>query len=66
VKSGTCFAPWLKIIEAFDASGCLVLDAMESLCDAGSAMKNGLFAGVSSKFSNAQALRMIRADIVAA
>jgi len=32
---------FVKTIEPLEASGCCVFDAMESLCDAESAMKNG-------------------------
>jgi len=32
---------FVKTIEPFDAVSCLVFDAMKSLCDAESAMKNG-------------------------
>jgi hypothetical protein len=51
----------MKIIEPVDTSGCLVFDAMDSLCDAMPALKNGLFAGDLSKFSNAYPCRIRRA-----
>jgi hypothetical protein len=37
------FSLWMieRMIECLEASGRFVLDAMESLCDAESAMKNG-------------------------
>jgi hypothetical protein len=45
-------ASMLMLVDRFEASVCYVSAAMDSLCDAGSAMKNGLFAAVSSKISN--------------
>jgi hypothetical protein len=52
----------VKFVDRFDASACCVFAAMDSLCDAESPMKNGLFALVSSKFSNVYPWRMIRVD----
>jgi hypothetical protein len=51
----------VKFVDRFEASVCCVFAAMESLCDDGSAMKNGLFARVQSKFSNVDPLGMMRA-----
>jgi hypothetical protein len=57
---------FFKIIEPVEASGCLVFDAMNSLCDAESAMKNGLFASDLSKFSNVYLWCITRAAVVPA